>query len=328
MTVPFPDFPATGAAPCPIALLQSGSGVGLPRPDKLLASGKLVRLIRGVYADADAWALLAPWDRYLARVHAVALMHPDAVFAFESASALRGQPVFGEPPHIHILRAGGGTSRESGSVREHTSTDRRDVEELDGIIVTSLADTAVDLARQRHAVVGLSAVDAALRADPHLSAASLRAISERRATSRGRCQARWSLRRADARAANPLESASRAVLEWLGYPAPELQVLVQVPQGDRYLDFFWRREGIGAETDGRWKYDGRYGDPTNIVYREKRREDAIRQHLRGFVRWGWQELTSTTDLDDALGRAGLRRIRPIDRSALAGVPRALRGLPR
>lgn len=327
-TVSLPSMPPLRLSPSPVPLLRLGATHDGSRPDRLVVSGAMTRIIRGVYADSTAWSALAPWDRYLARTHAVALVSPDSIFCLESAAALRGHPVFGEPPHVHVLRLGDGTSRSSSTIREHRTQDRRDLQEIDGLLLTSGPDTAVDLARNRHAVVGLSAADAALRADPHLSAAVLRATSERRASSRGRRQARWSLRRADARAANAMESISRAIIEWLGYAEPELQAAVQVPQGERFLDFFWRREGIGGEADGRWKYDGRFGDPTNIVYMEKRREDAIRQHLTGFARWGWPELTAPRELDDALTRTGLRRIRPIDHAALAGIPQALRGSPR
>jgi hypothetical protein len=51
------------------------------------------RVRAGVYAPRAAWDGLAPWERYLARVHAYAIVNPDALFAYESAAALLGLPI-------------------------------------------------------------------------------------------------------------------------------------------------------------------------------------------------------------------------------------------
>ena len=87
MTSPFRDPP--------VDLLSARDAVaaGLrPSDDR-----RLVRVRHGVYADRLRWDALEPWERYLARVHAVAVVSPHTVFALESAAALWGMPVFGEP---------------------------------------------------------------------------------------------------------------------------------------------------------------------------------------------------------------------------------------
>lgn len=63
-----------------------------------------VRVRAGVYARRFEWERLAPWERYLARVHAYALVAPEAIFAYESAAALRGLPLFGEPRDIQTTQ--------------------------------------------------------------------------------------------------------------------------------------------------------------------------------------------------------------------------------
>lgn len=98
-------------ADCPVALIRrrdGGRGI-----DHAVRQGRLRRVAAGVYAPAAAWAALKPHQRYLARVHAYALVHPDAVFAFESAAVLCGLPVIGEPDEIHVLvpYAGAGAPR-------------------------------------------------------------------------------------------------------------------------------------------------------------------------------------------------------------------------
>ncbi|WP_419596606.1 type IV toxin-antitoxin system AbiEi family antitoxin domain-containing protein, partial [Streptomyces brasiliscabiei] len=68
----------------PLLLATESSNVA-----RAARTGELVRVGRGVYAPARAWATLTPWARYLARVHSVARAYPDAVFVRESGCALR-----------------------------------------------------------------------------------------------------------------------------------------------------------------------------------------------------------------------------------------------
>src|SRR3546814_15194574 len=79
--------------PSPIPLLRTRDRPGV-RLDREAAAGRLALVRPGVYAPATAWRSLRAWDRYLARVPAVALTHPDAIFCLESAAALLGLPVF------------------------------------------------------------------------------------------------------------------------------------------------------------------------------------------------------------------------------------------
>lgn len=309
----------------PIALLRPGDCAA--RLDRAERRGEVTRVARGVYADTTEWSVLAPWQRYLARVHGVALVHPDAVFVLESAAALSGLPVYGEPPDVHVLGTRYATARVSADWHTHATTDARALIEVGGILMTEPAETAVDIARHRHPGIALAVADAVA----HSGAGTpeiLNARNEARGSSRGRRQARWPLRRTDGAAESPLESTSRAVVEWLGFPAPIVQAAVRTPNGERHLDFMWPRERVGGEADGRLKYDGRYGDPTNIVFTEKRREDSLRRSLSGFARWGWQELTAYSDLRDILRAAGLREERPPHLQLLQSLRRALTGAPR
>ncbi|MGP3536174.1 hypothetical protein ACTU3I_15365 [Microbacterium sp. RD1] len=293
-------------APCPIPLLVTRDSPGV-RLDREARAGRLVSVRPGVYAPAGAWNRLAPWDRYLARVHAVAMIQPDAVFAFESAAALLGLPIFGEPAAVHVLSATS-TSREIAGVRTHTTVDARSIVDIGGLLVTAPAEVAVDAARSRHPAVALAVADAVLRMDPLATVEQLVACNEARASSRGRRRARWALHRADARSQTPLESVSRAVIEWLGFPRPELQAVIPTAQGEYQLDMYWPRVRVGAEADGRIKYDGRYGDPAEVVWQEKQREDELRRSLDHLARWSWNECLEPMTLRRILGAAGLHPI--------------------
>lgn len=309
--------------PSPVPLLSARDRPGI-RLDREAAAGRLALVRPGVYAPAGQWQGLPPWDRHLARVHAVALLHPDAVFCFESAAALMGLPVFGDPAFVHVLSPTS-TSRQAGGVRTHSTSDAREVIDLGGVLATAPAEVAVDLARSRHGALALAVADAVLHTDPGVTLEQLVARNEARSSSRGRRRARWALHRADGRAQSPLESVSRAVVEWLGFPPPELQAVVTTARGDYILDMRWPRAGVGGETDGRIKYDGSHGDPARVVWEEKRREDELRRHLSGLARWGWAEVLEPMTLRRILVAAGLHPIAPIRTDELFSLRAALYG---
>jgi hypothetical protein len=282
----------------------------LHRLDRSAKRGELRRIVPGVYAPADEWQKLTPWHRYLCRVHAVARSRPRAVFCLESAAVLLGLPVFGEPAEVHVLTSHG-TSRSAGGVREHRSGDHRSLLTLDGLRVTSPVDTVVDLARSRHTAVGITSIDAFLRLDEPGSIDALHETNAGRLSRRGARFADLAISQGTALAETPIESVSRCVISWLGYPAPELQREFRGSNGELYrVDAFWPDEDVIGEADGRQKYDGSIDLPARTVYQEKLREDDLRRFVEGFARWGWYETIQYRKLDGILRVAGLRPLRP------------------
>lgn len=212
-----------------------------------------------------------------------------------------------------------------GDVRVHAGGDDREVHRVDGILLTSPVDTAVDLARFRHPAIGLMAADAALRLlgadDPGI----LISCNERRASSRGRAHARWALARATRHAASALESISRAVIEWLGFPEPELQRMFVTPDGEvLHTDMYWQHVDLAGEADGRVKYDGTHGDGAEALWREKRRGDALQRMVRRISHWAWGDVREHARLRAILIGDGLRPIRPPQPGPLLTLPAALR----
>ncbi|WP_345752824.1 hypothetical protein [Microbacterium rhizophilus] len=282
--------------------------------------GELHRVRHGVYAPRSLWGKLAPWERYLARVHAYALTHPDAVFALESAAVLTGLPIIGEPAEIHVLNPDG-TARLAGDVRTHVSQDEREIRRTDGIAFVAAPDTAIDIARARHPAVALAVADAVLRQHPPLEAGHLLELNALRRSARGRRAAMWPLSRATPKAETAIESISRAVIEWLGYEPPELQVEFRMPDGSiSRVDTYWRGPDVIGEADGRVKYES--GDPA-VLWDEKRREDRLRRRRGGFGRWGWPEVGDPPALDAILRAASLRPVRPQQQGPLHSLPEAL-----
>lgn len=287
--------------------------------------GNLVRVRRGVLASAALWRALAPWQRYAARVHAVVMTHPDAVFCLESAAVLLGLPIVGEPRDVHVLDSPEATSRLNGGIRLHTTTGDRLLVEVGGILSTSALDTTIDVARSRHPALGLAVADAALRIDASLSVSALVAQNESRLSSRGRRQARWALHRANPLAETMLESISRAAIEWLGFEEPELQRRFHTGGATDRTDMWWETPRVVGEADGDIKYDGSLQDPLLAIRREKSRDARIARFAAGIAHWGWSDVARIDPLRDALRHAGLRPAHPETSRELYSLGALLRG---
>lgn len=297
----------------------------LTHVERLLARKQVVRVGRAVYAWSEDWRGLAPWQRYLCRVHAVALTHPDAIFCCESAAVLWGLPVFGDPGIVHILGGTEATSRVHHGIRTHTSRQRDDVVDLGGILVTGRATTVVDIARSRHHIIGFTLANAALRQDPTLSLDLLADSNENRPSTRGRRHARWVLANATALPETPLEAMSLAVLLWLGFEQPALQVEFPYSGGVDRVDFWWEGRRMVGESDGDLKYDGSLGiEPADAIRAEKERDRRLLRSADGIAHWGWRDVVLVSPLRAEVLRAGLRPVRAEDAASLAGIAKALR----
>ena len=281
----------------------------------------LHRIRPGIYTPRQAWEALPPWSRYLLRVHALHMIRPDGVFSHESAAALRGLPLFGHPRHLHLFDARRDRSLSYGDVRVHTSADPRRTRCADGIPVTTLADTVIDLGRVLPPAFGLAVADAAMRMFD-LDEAELRGVLDQRRDGRGRKRLAWLLERASPAAESVGESLSRAVIEWCGFPSPVLQREHRI-EGRLYRsDFCWPDERVIGESDGWAKYDA--DDPAgsrNAVRDEKRREDAFRRAGWKVARWDFAATLEVTGLRDALRLAGLSPVRAPDETNLRAVGR-------
>lgn len=285
----------------------------------------LHRVSFGVYAPRDEWEALKPWDRYLARVHAVQLIRPDAVFCFESAAALRGFPVFGEPKLVHVISspATTGHSHSFSGVASHQLAPSRAIETFAGVSAVCAADTLIDLARLLPPAFGLAVADTAMRtAAADVTAWALLHRATAQGWSRGFRRLQWILAFMDAAAESPGESVSRAVIHWLGYSAPVLQKPFHVEGFKDRVDFYWPEWDIIGESDGYGKYDD--PDPEKVkanLIAEKVREDRLRRHTHGFARWDFGDAMNFDRLDQKLRDGGLRPVRQRDVRMLATLAR-------
>jgi hypothetical protein len=289
-----------------------------------VASHDVVRLVPGIYVDDVAWTSLTPWDRYLAKVHAVGKKYPDAVFVYESAAALLGIPFAGSPRFVHILADRRGGARTRGILQSHFFTDNISPVTVDGISTMSILDTAVGIARVRHPALGLAALDQTIRRF-EISPGEIAVVNDERTSSRGATNAAWAIERATGIPESVLESLSLAVCEWLGFEAPRLQKEFDLGSlGTARVDTYWPSANVIGEADGDTKYRMHAGGVEAALIDEKRREDALRRLSSGFARWGWDDCREPDRLERILLTAGVPRVRQRNNAPLRTLAALLR----
>ena len=251
----------------------------------------LVRVRRGAWSSAE---VLPPDEAHLRLAHAVELQHRDPVFSHVTAATAWGLPVDRRTlDRVWVTRRTGHShGRRLRDVRESETPLRDDeVTMANGLVVTSVARTVVDVARMCSLEWGVIAADAALNqklCTPDELSDAIAAARRRRGVSR----ATRAVRFADGDAESPLESVSRLSLARAGLPTPELQHAILL-NGRRVArcDFAWPEYGVVGECDGAVKYGKllKQGQsPEQAVMAEKHRENLIREADWWIVRWGWE----------------------------------------
>jgi hypothetical protein len=260
----------------------------------------------GAYVSADDVRLADQLTRHTLTVRAaLSKVTAGAVVSHEAAAAVHGLTMWDvslRRVNVTVNRQSGG--RCTGLLHVHAATlHADDVVEVDGVVCTSIARTIVDLARTLPFERALVTADAA-RHRHRVSAAELAAAVERVAGRRGAPDARRIVAAADPRAESPGETRSRVAIARAGLPPPTLQH--EVPEIGARTDFYWEEFGTVGEFDGKVKYGRalRPGqNPGDVVFAEKRREEALRDLGLKVVRWYWDELDSFDEVAARLRRA-------------------------
>jgi hypothetical protein len=281
---------------------------GIERPDREPQPG-VRRLRRGVYGSVSPDA--AAGARYRLRVLAAhRTLTGDHVFSHEAAAVLLGLPALhGWPDRVHLIceRRSGGRS-QLDVVRHCLGLEAVQPVDVEGVLVTSPARTAFDIALVRPFADAVVVADAALR-HPGAGAelASLVAWYER---GRGHARLGRVAAFADPLGETPGESWSRVRMAELGFAAPLLQFAVVSRGRTEFADFAWLGGRVLGEFDGEVKYRlDRYrkgGTAEDVVIREKNRENRMRVGRSGFARWDWSDLRSDR-LAAILREAGVPR---------------------
>lgn len=267
--------------------------------------GDLIRLRRGAYAprsDADTG-----WEElHRARIIAtMRMVNPDAVVSHESAAVLHDLPLLEQPSSVTITRERSG-GRKRPQVHLHAAgLDQSELVQIDGLAVTTPARTVVDLGRSTSFLRAVVVGDSALRSgmEPLALAGSLDLGCRRPGISKARRVAAF----IDGGSESPGESVSRTLFAAQGLPRPVLQF--EVYDGSTLAgrsDFCWPEHGTLGEFDGKIKYSRflREGETVqDVVFREKQREDHLRDLGWQVVRWTWSDLRDASALAIRLQRA-------------------------
>lgn len=290
----------------------------------LYRSGGVERLWPGVYrrmilTDTRPQAERRAAD-YRLRVLAASRRLRQPVFTSWSAAALLGLPIIGDWPQEVFVLSGRRSGARAGKVVYVASRGEAPQVSIDGLTVTSVEYTLIQLARHARLGAAVVAADAALRDMPFLgqqlpltTMAAVRGLHEDLLPYHRSSRMLALLERATHLSGSPLETVSRLTVEELGFAAPLLQAHIPLQEsgGNAYLDFLWD-EDIGAEADGDSKYvaDDNSAETRSRLVAEKKREDEIRRELRAFTRWGWRDAWFAGRLEKRLLAIGVPRERP------------------
>ena len=283
---------------------------------------EFVRLLRGAYISNSIWSALTPDERYRARVRAAAALAKDLLLVSHASSAALWRLPWIDPwpRQVHVIVDSTPGGRSSSALVRHTLGSPADFTTIDGIAVTSLAQTVVDVARSHPFALAVAVADAALRRTQHpidgvprtsLTRDDLVATLEAVPLRQGTAMARRVIEFADGNADRPGESVSRVNMALARLPMPELQVPIYGASGRRWtVDFWWPEFNLIGEFDGIGKYTEpeflRGRTPEQALIDEKDREDDLRATGRRMSRWRWNTAKSPTLLKRKLIQAGLR----------------------
>lgn len=273
--------------------------------------GELVRLVRGVYVSAASWQRQSPRERHLTLARAVVLMRERRlVLSHRTAVIAWDLPLFGAPPDdVHVLAYRSGGGRSDDRLVRHCLDIPRETVLLDGLEATTLARTAVDVARTSVFAEGVMVADAVLARGVGRGEI-IEQLPE--PGHRGARRAREVAQFADARSGSPLESLSRVSIAEAGLPTPDLQHEFRDSDGRMSVDFWWPRFGVVGESDGKVKYlDERYRNGRTleqVLLDEKWREQRLRRQpgVRAIARWDAAAAASPARLGRLLRGYGIR----------------------
>ena len=306
----------------------------LRRADGVRASTSGFRRIRhGVFVEERDVPRTEHEAMHFLRMQAAAeRMSQPPVFSHVSAAVAWGLPLLGRlPTDVHAAawtRVGFRTSR--GIVWHNDALPDADVAEVDGVLVTNLARTLVDLARTLPFPDAVAALDYGVRPrittpfGTEVDGVPRSLLMGRVNTMRGQrgiVSARRAVAFCDAASGSPGESISRAHMHTLGFPPPRLQVPFARAdgRGEDVVDFDWPELGRFGEFDGRGKYlrEEFTGGLSiqEVLWREKLREDRIRRHRPVAVRWDWAIALRPKRLAARLIEFGIHP-RPLGRRAM------------
>lgn len=257
-----------------------------------------VRVRRGAYTFRDIWESNDPVGRHRILGRAVMRSLGDDVALSHTSAALEHECATWDLDlsRVHVTRLDGGAGRTEKDVVHHEGHCLAgDIVEKDGLLMTSPVRSVIETTTLTSVESGLVTVDSALHREM---------FDAEQLTRRFRAMERWPHTQkvhvvvglADGRSESVGESRSRYLCWSHGLPAPEPQFHVYDEHGTLIgiTDFAWPDHRLLGEFDGKVKYSRLLKpdeEPEDAVFREKRREDRLREITRWtMVRLTWGDL--------------------------------------
>lgn len=278
--------------------------------------GSLVRVRRGAYCAREPWESLGPEERHLLAIRAVIRrVRGPYLVAGRSAAAVHGLPYAArdlQDVTLLVPYPGGGSS-EPGVRRTSFAFETADAVVRDGIPVTSQSRTVLDLARTLEFGRAVAVADRAQwrKAQDPISRGALFDELDRARFPRGSRVVERVVEFSTTLSDSVGESEARAAIHRLGFEVPVLQRQWRDAEGLIESDYYWESVDTAGEFDGKVKYtrdEFTHGDPVEVVWREKRREDRLRRLASGVVRLVTDEVRDPLRLARILSDAGIPRV--------------------
>lgn len=274
-----------------------------PAVRRAVRVGHLERVCRGQYLISDAGLAHAEYETLIYAIWSK--LSVGSAISHASAAVLHGLPLWRQTPtRVWVSR----TEAAHGQIRKDVhfrkcSLPPEHLTIINGMTVTSLGRTAVDLARCLPFAAGVAAVDAALAKG--CSKTELTQIVDDMQRWPGVGKAARVIAFADAASESPAESVSRVRMDEASLPRPELQFELRDAAGHLIgrFDFGWRDYGVLGECDGAGKYDeqaARGASASSLVLATTRRDRSAQDLGWRVVHWGTQELLAPHLLGAAL----------------------------
>jgi hypothetical protein len=270
----------------PNGLFLRGEAIARGYSDRDLARAcvnhDLVRVRQGTYAPSASWPQ-DPYDQHLLRAQGVTLRHPQRIALSHTTGAVAHGLRLWDPDlsAVHVTRLAGGNGRAESDVRYHRH--RPDIDsmvQLDEMLVVDVVRCALGAASLTSIEAGVVLLDSMLEQDVGHGTTMFEMYSGMtRSPFTRRLKVSTRLARRGSQSVG--ESRTRFLFWEQHLPEPVLQF--EIYDGNRLVgicDYAWPDLGLLGEFDGQVKYRRfmRPGeDPSQVVFREKRREDTMRE---------------------------------------------------
>lgn len=290
---------AAGGQVCTLSQLRAVD-VDEVATERLVRSGLLVRLRRGLFVSGEVWREATPEARLSLCTRAVLRERPDAAASHASAAVVHGLPLWGVGTSVVDVVCGSPRRRSRRLLRLHPWPDGVEAVTVDGQRVVPVATAIAQIVDEYGYLPGLVCLDRALHEKAVGAPAVLEAGEVLGLGRKAERRMRQVVADADPDCESAGETRTRVLLRDLGQDVRS-QVDTYDRQGHIGRVDFLVGERVIVEFDGLVKYAG--ADGRAALAAEKVREDRLRAAGYEVIRLVWADLDHPERVLDRVQRA-------------------------